>query len=537
MNDELEKLIEAGESGTVEFKTSFGVACIQTLAAFANTKGGTVLVGLNDEGVAVGVETSREMLQNWVNEIKQTTSPSIIPDVQTMTLDGKTVVFLQVDEFPVKPVACRDRYFRRVANSNHRLSLTEIANMHLQSLQLSWDSYPAPKASLASLDDRKTEDFIDRIRSGGRFSMSGENMAVLNKLGYITDSIPSHAAVLLFGKDAPPYSLHLGRFKTASTIIDDRMIRGTLFEVVDAAMKFIMSHIKVAFEIGDEIQRREIPEYPLPALRELLLNAVVHRDYTSPTDIQIKIFDDHITFFNPGKLYGGLTIEKLATDSYQSSTRNKLIAEAFYLTHDIEKYGSGFVRIREEIAAYPTMQFQYEESGDGFSARLHYVEQKITTTQETIQETTQERPLGEIQKDILKLLRREPKCTSQELAVTLNRGAATIKQHIAKLKAVGLLERIGSTKAGYWKVKGTTQETIQEAGQETTQEITLGDLQQKIMELLRKNPKYTRQELAIALKRSDATIKEHIANLKKLGLLERTGSTKAGFWKVKGPSE
>lgn len=89
--------------------------------------------------------------------------------------------------------------------------------------------------------------------------------------------------------------------------------------------------------------------YPLPALRETLLNAVVHRDYANPSDIQIKIFDDRITFFSPGKLFGGLTIEDLKTDNYQSHTRNKLVAEAFYLTKNIEKYGSGFIRIRREL--------------------------------------------------------------------------------------------------------------------------------------------------------------------------------------------
>ena len=452
------QLMESGESGTVEFKASFGNECIQTLSAFANGSGGTVLVGIGDAGDVRGVAVNAETLQNWVNTIKQSTSPSIIPDVSTVTLDDKTVVLLQVDKFPVKPVACRDRYFRRVANSNHRLSLTEIANLHLQSLQLSWDSYPDVQACLESLDDGKVEAFIDRVRSGGRFAIGGENLDILHKLGYLKEGIPSHAAVLLFGKDDPPYSLHIGRFKTASMIIDDRMIRGTLFDVVDAAMKFIMSHIKVAFEIADEIQRREIPEYPIPALRELLLNAVVHRDYTSPTDIQIKIFDDHITFFNPGRLFGGLTIEKLATDTYQSSTRNKLIAEAFYLTRDIEKYGSGFVRIREEIAAYSTMQFQYEESGDGFIASLAYTNQK--TTQKMSEEKGGEglseglnEGLNEGLKLLLATIREKPGVQAKELGIMLARPIKTIERQVKTLTDSHRIERRGSRKTGgYWEI-------------------------------------------------------------------------------------
>lgn len=100
-------------------------------------------------------------------------------------------------------------------------------------------------------------------------------------------------------------------------------------------MRFILSHLKVAFEITGESKRLEIFEYPLPALRELLLNAVVHRDYTSSVDTQIKIFDNSISYFNPRKMFGDLTIEKLKRDDYQSRARNKLIVEAFYLTRDI----------------------------------------------------------------------------------------------------------------------------------------------------------------------------------------------------------
>lgn len=103
---------------------------------------------------------------------------------------------------------------------------------------------------------------------------------------------------------------------------------------------------------------------PLPALREILLNAIVHRDYTNPSDIQIKIFDDHITFFSPGKRYSGLTLEDLQTDNCQSHLRNKLVAEAFYLTGNIEKYGSGFIRIRKELKDYPEVDFNIDEIGE-----------------------------------------------------------------------------------------------------------------------------------------------------------------------------
>lgn len=109
-----------------------------------------------------------------------------------------------------------------------------------------------------------------------------------------------------------------------------------------------------------------------------MLNAVIHRDYLSPSDVQIKIFDQSISFYNPGDLYGKLTIEDLAEDSYTSELRNKLIAEAFYLTKDIEKYGTGFFRVRKELQLYLTMSLQCHEQGGGFITQLAYTEQKVS---------------------------------------------------------------------------------------------------------------------------------------------------------------
>ena len=221
-------------------------------------------------------------------------------------------------------------------------------------------------------------------------------------------------------------------------------------------MRFITSHLRVAFEItGEKLQRTEIFDYPRDALRELLFNAIIHRDYMSPTDVQIKIFDQSILFFNPGKLYGGLTVEELNTDNYQARTRNKLIAEAFYLTCDTEKYGSGFRRIRNAIAEYPTMQFTYRESGDGFITELHYNEQKIVTTakHEGLPPPITP-PITEAEIRLLRLVKEHPEYSSSMLAKELSIGRDTVKEYLARLKKKGVLAREGSLRSGRWVVVG-----------------------------------------------------------------------------------
>ncbi len=388
-------IISAGENEQIEFKTSFNKTVGECLVAFANAKGGKVLIGIDDSGSVVGTSTVKESLQKWINEIKQNTVPAIIPDAETVEIHNKNVVIMQVQEFPLKPIAFRGRYYRRVHNANHILSLTEINDLYTQSLQTSWDSYPYHGAAISDLDNEKIEHFIKTVNENNRFTLSGSQEDCLRKLKLIVDNRPSNAAMILFSRDNLLYNVHIGRFKTPSLIIDDRLINGTLYEVLDQTMRYIISQIKVAFEItGETSKRSEIPEYPLTALRELVLNALVHRDYKSPTDTQIKIFDQEITIFNPGKLYGGLTIEELKTDYYQAQTRNKLIAEAFYLTNDIEKYGSGYRRVREQIAKYPTMTFEFMEISGGYLAKLSYLEQKVTThtPQVTPQDTPQVTP-------------------------------------------------------------------------------------------------------------------------------------------------
>lgn len=376
--EELLKTIADGESQKVELKSSFNVEAMESVAAFANAEGGKVFIGVSNKGKIVGVEVNAESIQNWVNEIKSKTEPALLVDATQFELDGKTIVVLSVSEYPVKPIAFQGRYFKRVQNSNHLLSATEIANLSMLSLQVSWDSFPALGKTIDDLNKESVERFIGKVNTGGRLNLNGSTwLDNLRKLKLLDGMQPTNAAYLLFGKENIGYNVHLGRFKTPSMIIDDKMLNCNLFDAVEDTMRFLIAQIKVAYEItGKTTRRTEIFEYPLPALRELVLNTIVHRDYTSPMDVQIKVFDKKIVFFSPGELYGKQTVEALKTDDYVAYTRNKLIAEAFYLTGDIEKYGTGYTRVRNEIAAYPTMKFEFEEKPSAWLVTISYEERK-----------------------------------------------------------------------------------------------------------------------------------------------------------------
>lgn len=173
-----------------ENKSSFSDAVIETLVAFANTRGGQVFIGLSDAGTPVkGFSIGAESIQKWVNEIRSKTHPSVIPDAETLQIAGIDIVKLSVKEFPVKPVAFRGRYFKRVSNSNHPLSLTEIADLHLRSFNTSWDSYVNPKYRLEDLSLEKVLTFITRCNEDKETPNQDDPLSVLKKYELVVKTV------------------------------------------------------------------------------------------------------------------------------------------------------------------------------------------------------------------------------------------------------------------------------------------------------------------------------------------------------------
>jgi ATP-dependent DNA helicase RecG len=122
MKEEILYIIKQGENEGIEFKTSFCKEVIESIVAFSNTKGGKVIVGVNDNKNIAGITVSDESIQNWLNQIKQNTNPQVIPDVQTLELNNRNIVVFDVMEYPIKPVAYRNKYFKRIANSNYLIA-------------------------------------------------------------------------------------------------------------------------------------------------------------------------------------------------------------------------------------------------------------------------------------------------------------------------------------------------------------------------------------------------------------------------------
>ena len=368
----IEEIIKAGESQTVEFKKSFNKEAIETVVAFSNSKGGMLFLGISDNGTLHGISLGTETLKEWGNQISQVTEPTVIAEFQIEEFNGKQIVIIIVNEYPLKPVSIRGRCFRRVSNSNRQMSPQEIAQMHLMSTGTSWDALTLSDKSVEDIDIAKVNEYINlSVKIKRRNFLTNENpIEILEKLELLKRNNPTMAAILLFGKS--PQSpltqakVHCGRFKNDIKIIDDRLIDGSIITQVDEVMDFMRKHINVEFVITGKPQRDEIWDYPLDALREAVINSICHRDYSDTADIQIKIFNDSIQIWNPGGLPFDLTIEDLLNPVHSSKPRNKLIAQVFYDISIIERYGSGIQRMINECSKAGLPAPVFEEKFGGF---------------------------------------------------------------------------------------------------------------------------------------------------------------------------
>jgi ATP-dependent DNA helicase RecG len=456
-------LVESGESETLEFKRNFDKDAIETITAFANTKGGIILVGVEDNGNISGIIINKETIQNWINQVKQSTVPSVIPDIEVVAVENKEVAFIKVVEYPIKPVAAKGRYIKRVKNSNHHMEINEVADLHLKTFNTSWDYYIDNNHSLEDISLEKVRKFIELANKQKDVKITDDPVRVLNKFELIRENKITYGGFLLFmGGNSALTTIELGRFQTPTIIKDSVTLKNDLISEVEAVMDFIKKHINKAYIITGNIQREERWDYPLDAIREIVVNAIVHRDYRDASDSVIKIFDDRIEFYNPGKLPEGLSIEKLLSGDYISTIRNKKIAEIFKEAGMIEKYGSGIGRILDEFEKHGLPAPGFEEIGNGFRATAFKEVIKKDRVNDRVNDRVKKNSLTYNEKDTIKSREKEnillqkikenPSITAVELSEMLNINERNTRRYLSRLKKEGKLKRMGSDKNGTWQV-------------------------------------------------------------------------------------
>jgi len=439
----LDHLLAAGESETVEFKESLDREALETVAAFANTKGGTLLVGVRDDGTVRGITLGRETLREWANHIAQATQ--LHPQIGVLTYEGKTIAVIEVPESPLKPVPCRGRYFKRVARSNRQMTEDDLTRAVLDKVGMTWDQVVEPRATLNDLDPEQLRRFRKLCNLKGRRPIpeGEEDRTALEKLGLLQDGQLTRAAVLLFGKEPqhfyPSAFVKIGRFRSPTLIVDDREIYGTLFEQVDGVMGYFREHLQTRFEFHGEPAREVIWEYPLEALREAIINAVCHRDYLDVGHTQVRWYDDHLVFLNPGGLPPPLSLEDLKRP-HRSVPRNRKIAEMFFYAGWIEQWGRGIQKMLDECAAAGLPEPEFEE--DQWALWVTFRKDVLT------EGYLRSLGLNERQVRAVLYVREKGRITNAEYQQICQVSMRTASRDLAGLVQKGVIEQIGRTGKG-----------------------------------------------------------------------------------------
>lgn len=437
------------ESETVEFKksTSDLKDAIVSISAILNKHGaGELYFGLGNDGTVLGQQVSAKTLRDVSKTISDHIEPKIYPKIQSLKIRHKPCIKVSF-EGKDAPYFAYGRAYMRTADEDLRLSARELEHLILKKNKdkLRWDTEICRAAKLSDISVKKLKSFL-KI-SGLRYDSTRN---ALSKLKLLSGGKLLNAAVILFAKKPqdffPNAKLRCAVFARTDTsfIVDQKEFEGDLFYLIEKAEEYILEKIHIGMRL-EGLRRIDVPEIAREAFREAIINAFCHRDYREYDSVNIAVFKDRLEIRNPGLLYGDLTIERITTEMV-SERRNELIADLFHRIHFIEKWGRG---IRLILSKEPDARFK--EVGTHFIVTFRRKGVPASVAQEGEEKTVEETGEKTVEK-IQLLIRQNPRITQQELMRQTGLSRRGVEWNLAKLKAKGLLRRIGADKGGYWEV-------------------------------------------------------------------------------------
>ena len=437
---ELNYILSLGETETVEFKESPSDGFYKTVSAFSNTRGGKIFLGIDSNSKIKGIDPSAEFLENLTNSIVN--KLNTYPEIETIDIQRRRIILFRIVRSGFL-VSYEGRYYERVGNTTREISEDRLRA--LLSSKKTWDSLIG-SFSLEEIDTETIKQFVRLAVDKNRLPKASLNEpveVVLKKLVLIQEDKLTNGAILLFGKDPQKFFVNLcvriGRFKTETVIIDDKWAKGNLFNQFGETLSILRQNISVCYDIKD-IEREDIWDYPIPSLREVVMNALVHRDYFNTANFTvIKVYDDHVWFFNPGGLPEGITIDQLKIH-HQSFLRNPLIAKVFYLAGFIDQYGSGTVRMVEWMKDAGLPEPEYKEEQGGFSVYFY----KDVYTEENLRKMQ----LNERQIKAVLYVKEKGRITNKVYQEICNVSKPTASKELSGLVNKNLFEKIGITGKG-----------------------------------------------------------------------------------------
>ena len=427
------------EGKTLEFKRDVSSAApiLRTLCAFANTAGGVLLVGIDDRTGAVrGVGEPLDVEERLANIVADGISPRLLPEIEVLPWRDTHVIAVRVHLGPSRPYHLTSAgpaggTYVRLGSSNRLADAALVAELARTARGESFDETPDLGAGAASLDVAA----VERAFTGIRRVRTGDLKTLRLVVSAGGRDVPTVAGTLLFGTDRldrfPDAWLQLGRFRgdTKSSILDSADARSYLVDAIDDALAFVSRNTALGYEIAGA-RRLEVPEYPPVAVREAIVNAVVHADYAQTgAPIRVAVFDDRIEVENPGMLVPGLTIADVMGGV--SKLRNRAIGRVFRELGLIEQWGSGIQRMTEACRSAGLRDPLLQEIGTRFRVTLFSGRHESPT-------------LDPVDAAALDALRSAGGMSTSEIAAAIGRTPRATRTRLLGLVERGLVVEIGS---------------------------------------------------------------------------------------------
>lgn len=441
------------ESEVLEFKETTGEkreAC-ESIAAIINKHGsGTLYFGVYDNGDVKGQTIKDSTIKEIAEMISMNIEPRIIPTIESVRMDDMDV--LKVSFYGnQKPYSAFGKFLIRVGTQNRKMTRDELIKIVQEdNYSLNWENEDS-KCSLDDIDDETLKAYYDEAVNCGRLELNEYSKTkLLVILGLYKNNIITNAAHALFGKNAN-VGLKLACYATDDkiTFTDLKLLRGNIYTLINESMTYVKNHINWRVEIGD-VKRIEIPEIPIRALREMIINAFAHANYQNLLEVEINIHPGKITIFNPGSFPHDLTPYDYIERDLPSIKRNPLILETLFRCKNVEKAGTGFKRMNELCRA-ENVKWSFENVAYGFYFVFYRKNVRADVPANSRQDTV-DNSLTNDEATILRLIKDNPKVLKSVLASTIHKTEKTAQRCLTSLTKKGLILRIGNNQYGYWEV-------------------------------------------------------------------------------------
>ena len=379
----MEEILKMEEGKTLEFKENASslTGIVKTVVAFANTAGGTIVVGVEDKTKKiVGLADPLEDEMRIINKISETVHPSVYPNIDIQSYRGKTLILIHV-AYSAGPhyftkESTKTAYIR-FGSTNRAADENTLKNLMLISKNITFDEAICPGA----LEEDSDWDALNKAFRKVHKEVTSHKAQSLGICSPQNPERASNGGVLLFGKERsrffPDAIIRCVRFlglTRGEKTLDHTIIVAHLPKAVDDVVHFIAKNTKISSRIG-KIKRIETPEYPPIAIREAVINAIVHADYSiTGASIIVAIFDDRIEITNPGGVPYGLTLQEALAGS--TRTRNRVITKTFHHLKIVEQWGSGLQKIITACTNNGLREPKFEETGSQFRITLYAISER-----------------------------------------------------------------------------------------------------------------------------------------------------------------